>query len=79
MKAKSVIDLLTQQNQELQGQLSNILKDYTTLNQQFTELGLKIPLYTQAPPIPDVPAPKGEVTLVFTDVQGSTAQVEIKE
>eukprot|EP01091_Cochliopodium_minus_P000267 TRINITY_DN1027_c0_g1_i13.p1 TRINITY_DN1027_c0_g1~~TRINITY_DN1027_c0_g1_i13.p1 ORF type:complete len:553 (-),score=212.61 TRINITY_DN1027_c0_g1_i13:761-2197(-) len=82
---KEVTNVLSESNQEVadllqslkesQGLNNELQNKYDELSKQLHALTLKMPLYLQ-PGSNSVPPPTGTVTLVFTDVKGSTVQWE---
>lgn len=66
---------LMKNQQEFEAKIKILKKNNAAMNKQLTILSNKVPLYLQ-PGNKSVPPPKGTVSLVFTDVQGSTTQWE---
>jgi len=66
---------LTEQMETMQEELDNTREENTRVNLKVRELTLKMPFFMQNSKKQEEP-PEGNVTLVFTDVQGSTEQWE---
>ena len=66
---------LMEQQDDMQSQLEESKEFTQTVNKKIQELTLKMPFYNNSGQSA-TPPPKGEVTLVFTDVQSSTDQWE---
>lgn len=75
MKATEDLEQLLEAQEDLQKQLSNTMEEKSGVEKKVRELTLKLPFFLRSSRN-NVQPPKGQVTLVFTDVQSSTLQWE---
>jgi len=75
MKAADDLEQLKEAQEDLQKQLAKTMEEKSGVEKKVRELTLKLPFFLRSSQSSMQP-PKGQVTLVFTDVQSSTLQWE---